>query len=191
VATVLFGDAGQRGSGSAAVSAAATGDAAAAGMSGGGGEQGAAVAVVRGSWQSLPGSPHASDRRSSSLLPSLQQMQQQRPVAAAATAATEPSVDAAPAASAAPGAPPLAPAHLPPPSGRTISQEELAAEQSGDWQVLFHEQQLDCQLALEDPSPGMPWGRAKFQASIVAYSNSICCALLMALAQCWLSATGK
>lgn len=30
-------------------------------------------------------------------------------------------------------------------------------------QVLFHEQQLDCQLALEDPSPGMPWGRARLQ----------------------------
>ena len=30
-------------------------------------------------------------------------------------------------------------------------------------QVLFCEQQLDCQLSLEDPSPGMPWGRAKFQ----------------------------
>lgn len=30
-------------------------------------------------------------------------------------------------------------------------------------QVLFHEQQLDCQLTMEDPSPGMPWGRAKFQ----------------------------
>lgn len=51
------------------------------------------------------------------------------------------------------------PAH----STRTVTQEELAAEQSGDWQVLFCEQQLDCQLAMEDPSPGMPWGRARFQ----------------------------
>ncbi|KAL4855645.1 putative 1-phosphatidylinositol-3-phosphate 5-kinase [Chlorella vulgaris] len=60
--------------------------------------------------------------------------------------------------------PPLVP---PPASGRVASREEAAAEQGGDWRVLFHENQLDCQLALEDPSPGMPWGRAKFQT--VAY----------------------
>jgi hypothetical protein len=65
-----------------------------------------------------------------------------------------------------------------------VSQEELAAEQSGDWQVLFHEQQLDCQLALEDPSPGMPWGRAKFQASAAVCGVSICFTGQMALVQC-------
>ncbi|GAB4817632.1 hypothetical protein N2152v2_004678 [Parachlorella kessleri] len=43
-----------------------------------------------------------------------------------------------------------------------------AADRGGsEWRVLFSEQRLDCQLSIEDMSPGMPWGRAKFQ--VVAY----------------------
>ncbi|PRW32495.1 FAB FYVE-domain PI-3,4-kinase [Chlorella sorokiniana] len=170
VATILFGEAGQRSS--------------AAPSPGGGLDGGAAngEAAVPGSWQSLPTSPRGtqpSGRRVSSLVPALQQQQQQQQQAqdavggggAADVAPSEASAAsaAAPAAAAATAAVPAAPVpafgQSPAPSTRTVTQEELAAEQSGDWQVLFCEQQLDCQLALEDPSPGMPWGRARFQVT--------------------------
>ena len=162
VATVLFGEARHRTGGLA--SSAAT-DAAAGGADG---EQGAAA--MPGSWQSLPSSPRRGSRRSS-LVPGLQHQQQHgltaagAPLVGGAAAADAVPLEAAVAAAGAGGvgAPGPTAAQLPSHS-RAVSQEELAAEQSGDWQVLFHEQQLDCQLALEDPSPGMPWGRAKFQA---------------------------
>ncbi len=38
-----------------------------------------------------------------------------------------------------------------------------APRTGSEWQVLFSEQRLDCLLSIEDMSPGMPWGRAKFQ----------------------------
>lgn len=118
-----------------------------------------------------------------------QQQQQQGPVAPAAGAApAEPApaegADEGSAAAADAAAPAVRAAQAAPPSqqqqqqagvqpehsGRTVTQEELAAEQSGDWQVLFCEQQLDCQLAMEDPSPGMPWGRARFQVGGSAWA---------------------
>jgi uncharacterized iron-regulated membrane protein len=120
--------------------------------------------------------------RHSNLVPDLQPQQQQQSGGAAAAA---PSADAAaegqPAqdvggAAAESGPAAGLPAASPPQQqqqqrqqpaagSREVSQAELAAEASGDWRVLFHEGQLDCQLSLEDPSPGMPWGRARFQAS--------------------------
>lgn len=57
-------------------------------------------------------------------------------------------------------------------------------------QVLFCEQQLDCQLALEDPSPGMPWGRARFQARQgcrVCKGNTAC--VMLVVGGCWLVAS--
>ena len=253
VATILFGEAGQRSSTAPSPGGGLDGSSAADGE-----------AAVPGSWQSLPTSPRGgqpSGRRVSSLVPALQQQQQAAQEAAAAgggSAADVTPTDAdsasagapaaaaatAPAAAAAQAAPAAAVGQSPAPSTRTVTQEELAAEQSGDWQVcsavgmrelllglwygldecelafrswlgpwlsrpwavldcptttlqcctactqwqlrrlrnlhssdaqpnvpptlqvLFCEQQLDCQLALEDPSPGMPWGRARFQARL-------------------------
>lgn len=57
-------------------------------------------------------------------------------------------------------------------------------------QVLFCEQQLDCQLALDDPSPGMPWGRARFQAR---QGCKVCtgdtASVMLVVGGCWLVAS--
>lgn len=172
VAGILFG---QPGANSTSMSAPADGGASAS-------ENEVGAGAVPGSWQSLPGSPRAGGR-GSSLVPGLRQRREQQQqqaaqdmaaaAAAAAAAAGEAEVPAGAgdpagtttAAAAALAAAAAAGSWQAAPSTRTVTQEELAAEQSGDWQVLFCEQQLDCQLALEDPSPGMPWGRAKFQVT--------------------------
>ena len=145
MATILFGEAGQRSSAAPSPGGA---------LDGGSGADG--EATVPGSWQSLPTSPRGGQpggRRVSSLVPGLQQQQQQQQQQQAATvdvsAASGGSSDAAlpdagaaaagaPAAAAAPApspAPGPAVGQSPAPSTRTVTQEELAAEQSGDWQV--------------------------------------------------------
>lgn len=142
VATILFGEAGQRSSTAPSPGGGLDGSSAADGE-----------AAVPGSWQSLPTSPRGgqpSGRRVSSLVPALQQQQAAQEAAAAgggsAADATPPDADsasagapAAAAATAAAAAAQAAPAptvgQSPAPSTRTVTQEELAAEQSGDWQV--------------------------------------------------------
>ena len=145
MATILFGEAGQRSSAAPSPGGA---------LDGGSGADG--EATVPGSWQSLPTSPRGGQpggRRVSSLVPGLQQQQQQQQQAATVDVAAAsggsavdgvpPDTGAAsagaplPAAAAAAPAPAPGPAvgQSPAPSTRTVTQEELAAEQSGDWQV--------------------------------------------------------
>ncbi len=61
---------------------------------------------------------------------------------------------------------------LPPPQQQQQQQQQQPGHagpgRGSEWQVLFSEQRLDCQLSIEDMSPGMPWGRAKFQVGGLA-----------------------